>query len=256
MNTSSHLYEGMSAELYDDWFGNHPHEDQLFYEHHLKKNGGKSLEIGSGTGRLLLAYLQEGLDVHGLEPSSTMLNLCFKKAQSLNLTPIMHRQSMQTLNVPFSYNTIFIPQCTFQLIVDPHEMREALRKAYLHLTKNGELLIPLFIPPLENLIHSYTPWHVNRSTTHPDGLSKVVVSEASQYDRLQQLETKWVKYEIYRDNESVHAFQRVTNLRWYYHREFMSILKDVGFRTTTVYGDYTQRQASSHHRISIFAAKK
>src|SRR5437870_4195341 len=112
----AYVYEGITVELYDLWFEQGPFQDQAFYEYHIKQQGGKALEIGSGTGRLLLPYLRNGLDVEGVEPSAEMVSLCSEKAEAWDLNPVVYQQFMQRLNVTASYRTIFVPLCTFQLL--------------------------------------------------------------------------------------------------------------------------------------------
>jgi cyclopropane fatty-acyl-phospholipid synthase-like methyltransferase len=58
------------------------------------------LDIGCGTGRLLLDYLAQGIDVDGVDNSPEMLARCRAKAQALGLTPRLYEQSMETLALP------------------------------------------------------------------------------------------------------------------------------------------------------------
>jgi cyclopropane fatty-acyl-phospholipid synthase-like methyltransferase len=47
-----------------------------------------------GAGRLLLAYLQEGLDVEGVDISGDMLAVCREAAEAAGLHPVLYEQPM------------------------------------------------------------------------------------------------------------------------------------------------------------------
>src|ERR1700687_356150 len=83
----------LTAEAYDLWFGDEPFVDQRFYQRKILEAGGPALEIACGTGRLLIPYLRDGLDVEGLDASAEMLDICRRKAAQLSLTPVLSEYS-------------------------------------------------------------------------------------------------------------------------------------------------------------------
>src|SRR6266481_2341355 len=109
MDKSDWDYRGLAAESYDLWFGDEPYEDQAFYERKVRQAGGPALEVACGTGRLLIPYLRDGLDIEGLDASAEMLDICRRKAQGQGLAPVLHQQLMQELDLQRRYATIFIP---------------------------------------------------------------------------------------------------------------------------------------------------
>ena len=58
---------------------------------HSEENLGPALEIGCGTGRLTIPYLEAGLDVEGLDSSGQMLEICRTKAAARGLLPVLHQ---------------------------------------------------------------------------------------------------------------------------------------------------------------------
>ena len=76
---------------------------------------GRTLEVGCGTGRLLLEYLADGLDVDRIDNSPEMLEICAEKARQSSLTVNLYAQGMEQLDLPRQYRTIFAPSCSFQL---------------------------------------------------------------------------------------------------------------------------------------------
>ncbi len=251
-----HGYSGLIAELYDAWFGKQPADDQAFFKRHLEKEGGLALEIGSGTGRLLVPYLLDGLHVHGIEPSVEMSAICSSKATRHNINPTVYRQYMEVMNIPVSYKTIFVPHCLFQTITKREIAFETLRRFYLHLDKGGLLMLSLNTPSRKLTPQTEGVWRVRSSMVRPGDHAQVVLSESIANNYFDQLETQWLKNEIAKHDGSLETFIKTANLRWYYKYEFMMMLEQVGFKDIKIYGDYTDNQATADSKTMVFSAKK
>ena len=92
--------------------------DRFFYKDLILKYGQPALDVGCGTGRLLLDYLAQGIDIDGVDNSPEMLAICAEKAQQLGLHPQLFEQPMERLNLPRTYRTIIVPSSSFQLLTD------------------------------------------------------------------------------------------------------------------------------------------
>jgi SAM-dependent methyltransferase len=68
--------------------------------------GQPALDAGCGTGRLLLPYLRDGLDVDGCDVSPDMLAECRRLASAEGLEPTLHTQALHELDLPRRYRTI------------------------------------------------------------------------------------------------------------------------------------------------------
>jgi ubiquinone/menaquinone biosynthesis C-methylase UbiE len=106
MNTNG--YKDIVSESYDIWFSGESFDDTEFFKKLIDEVPGAALEIGSGTGRLLIPYLKAGLDVEGVDCSEEMMDICKQKAEKWGLSPILFEQYMQELSLPKKYKTIFI----------------------------------------------------------------------------------------------------------------------------------------------------
>ena len=67
------------AEFYDYIVPYLNREDLDFYVDMAKESGGPVLEVGCGTGRILIPIARAGIEVTGLDLSPSMLALCRKK---------------------------------------------------------------------------------------------------------------------------------------------------------------------------------
>ena len=67
---------GLSAKYYDDAYAVKPDlVDLPFYVDLAKQIGGPILEMGCGTGRLLLPIAHAGIEIHGLDNAPAMLTI-------------------------------------------------------------------------------------------------------------------------------------------------------------------------------------
>src|SRR5262249_50713908 len=117
-------YMGLAAIAWELFSGEEPGRDYAFFRQIVARQGGPVLDIGCGTGRLLLPLLREGEDVDGVDPSADMLALCRKRGARFGLDPVLYRQTLQTLELPRRYRTILVPCGTIQLILDRDEVSD------------------------------------------------------------------------------------------------------------------------------------
>jgi len=204
-------YVGLMAEAWDalrgdtsDW------DDRHFFLDLIRERREPVLDVGCGTGRLLLDYLGQGIDVDGVDNSAEMLALCRRKAARLGLRPNLHLQSMAELDLPRRYRTIIVPSSSFQLLLDRDEARRALDAFHRHLEPEGTLAMPIIV-----LDEAY-----DRSWTAEalleDG-STVRRTARETFDLVRRNESTDDLYEVFRDGELIrserHARDRAT-LAW------------------------------------------
>src|SRR5437588_9614970 len=111
---SQYEYRGPKAAYWDLLRGDTSRwEDRPFYWAAIKASGEPALDVGCGTGRLLLDFLAQGINIDGVDNSPEMLELCRQKAQPLGLRPALFQQSMEDLQLPRAYHTIIVPSSSF-----------------------------------------------------------------------------------------------------------------------------------------------
>jgi ubiquinone/menaquinone biosynthesis C-methylase UbiE len=146
MTLPEYEYKGLIAQAWDVLRGDSSNwPDRSFYFDLIQKYGQPVLDVGCGTGRLLLDYLQRGIDIEGVDNSPDMLALCRQKAEALGLTPTLYEQYLETLELPRQYRTILIPSSTLQLVIEPALVRQALHRVYAHLLPGGVVAAPLML---------------------------------------------------------------------------------------------------------------
>jgi len=93
-------YRGLMAATWDLFRGNTSRwADRFFYKEAIAQSGQPVLDVGCGTGRLLLDFLADGIDADGVDNSPEMLARCRQKADTLGLRPRLYEQPMEALEL-------------------------------------------------------------------------------------------------------------------------------------------------------------
>lgn len=145
MSNVDYEYRGMIASSWDLLRGdtsNYP--DRGFFRDVIKHNGEPALIVGCGTGRLLLEYLADGIDVDGVDASPEMLAICQHKANQRSLEVRLYTQSMEILDLPRRYRSIIVPSSSFSLVTDLDGARRKLQRFHQYLQPGGILAISIW----------------------------------------------------------------------------------------------------------------
>ena len=247
-------YQGLAARVYDAvWEGEY--EDLPFYSWLLGPPSGKLLELGCGTGRILLPLAMEGWRCEGVDASPDMLEICRLKADEDNLPVELHRQRIERLKLATKFDRIIIPGFTFQHLTDHSAARRALRRIRSHLKVRGRLILSLF-HPWESLRNgSDGHWKLRSSTVLEDG-NRVLVHESIAADPVLQYLTIWNRYEIVDARGKPLEETLVENkLRWFGLDEFRLLLEAAGFDRIEVYGDFAPSSPEAGHSFLTFDAR-
>ncbi|MFV0533009.1 MAG: class I SAM-dependent methyltransferase [Cumulibacter sp.] len=116
-------------------------EDDVFTRL-ITNAGGAALELGSGTGRLMLRLLAAGYQVEGVEISDEMIAECLAEADRLGLKPVVHHGSFAPLDESLSgYSAIYCPLNAFSFIIDDDMAVTAVRSYVAALNRGGVLAL-------------------------------------------------------------------------------------------------------------------
>jgi len=114
MTEPDYEYRGLMAATWDLGRGDTSNwSDRSLFRDIVRQYGQPVLDVGCGTGRILLDFLSEGVDIDGVDNSPEMLAICRDKSQKLGLSPNLYQQTMETLDLPRTYRTILVRQVPF-----------------------------------------------------------------------------------------------------------------------------------------------
>lgn len=136
-------YLSLSTELYDLDKTSVSEDEFAFYMSYAKEAKGLILEPMCGSGRFLIPLIEAGFRVDGFDASPFMLKAIYEKCNAKNLHPKIWQGFLQDLDLLERYGLIFIPDASFNLILNIEELKLCLQKIYEHLEEGGRFVFEL-----------------------------------------------------------------------------------------------------------------
>lgn len=235
--------------------------DRAFYREVIARYGHSALDVGCGTGRLLLDYLAAGLDVEGVDNSPEMLGLCRDKARELGLTPILYEQQMETLELPRRYRTIFVPSSSFLLLTDRSDAESAMERFHAQLEPGGVLVMPFMIMRRDDTPKDgeWSDWHKTGERLRPDDGALVRRWQRMKFDDGEQWESTEDRYEVLVGGKVVatEEHRRSPAVRWYTQAQSLALYERAGFAGVHAVSGFTFDAAMPGDGIwTVFGTKR
>ncbi len=218
------FYTGIVAEVYGPLRGSVP--EAAPYAAFIERAGQPALELGCGDGDPLLELRQMGLDVDGLDASADMLARARARADEDGIVVALHHSTIEAMELPRRYGSIFLAGPTFNLIADDDSAWHALDRIREHLEPDGRALIPLFVP-------SATPGgQLGQPRTHvtDDGRTLRCTVVHEERDEHRQLQTSVLRYEVEEADGTLATEERSWVLHWYAPEDFRTLALEAGLR--------------------------
>jgi SAM-dependent methyltransferase len=258
MGSSDYEYSRLLASSWDfirdDTSG---FSDRQFFRDQILSNGEPALDVGCGTGRLLLEFLAIGLDVDGIDNSPEMLAICAEKAKQSSLAVNLYTQGMEQLDLPRQYQTIFVPSYSFQLVPDLNDAKKSLDTFYEHLLPGGILVLSIWYSKRKGPAEWGDWWIVVEKDGFEDGKT-LKRSERSMYDEETQLRHTENRYELIEDGEVVYTemHRRSPELRNYTLGQITSLLEEAEYSVIHAVSEYSSEPATEDDGVFCIMGKK
>ena len=143
------------AEYYDHVPDYRDRNDVSFFVELAKEINGRVLEIGSGTGRILIPIAREGMEITGLDNSEAMLKICrdklSKEPETVREKVRLIKSDMREFDAGRKFNLVIAPFRPFQHLLTVEDQLSCLRTVHNHLVENGVFVLDLFNPSLPYL---------------------------------------------------------------------------------------------------------
>jgi len=260
-------HHGLIARWWAEF--NTPEPDEVaYYEAAIRRSGQPALDLGCGTGRILLPLLAAGLDVDGADISADMIALASSAATKAGFSPHLVVQGTHELDLPRTYRTIYM--CgVFGIGGRRDRDLEGLRRAYRHLERDGTLLINHELPYEHLDERGWARWLPG----HGDGIPRVwpeegdrrtaangdeieLINRLFELDPLEQRHTLEIRARLWRDGKVVVEEEYRLGESLYFVQEIRLMLAAAGFRDVSVESRYAGKPASAYDGVVMFVATK
>ena len=226
------------ANYYDAEIG--PTDDVDFYLEVAEEHGSPILDVGCGTGRIMIPLAQAGYDVYGIDNNKDMLHLFeLKLEQQPELRPniTIWQDDLLTIDISQKFNLILL---TYNLLMHFHEQADQiklLQQLRQWVTEDGILVFDL--PNAGEIFGTpdLSSFLMERTFLEPNNGHVVILQSQSTLDRVTQImQIHWLFDEIEIDGTLRRTYAQQF-LRYFFFSELSLLLKLTGFTVDAVYGD-------------------
>ena len=237
-------YDGFVAEFYDHVGLHESRDDIAFYESMAAAAEGPVLELGCGTGRVLVPMLRAGAEACGLDGSRPMLTVCVEKLarqpEEIRSRAHVMLSDMRQFTLKRHFALAVIPFRGFQHLTTVDDQLASLACIREHLLDGGRVVLDLFNPALRMLLDDSgrEVSGLEPAFTMPDGRVVTRSHRVCRRDFAEQVADVELIYTVRhpdgREERLVHAFP----MRWLYRFEAEHLLARAGFEVEAVYEDH------------------
>jgi len=124
-------------------------DDRAFYTARLPSADAAVLELGCGTGRVLLPLAAACGSIYGIDRSPAMLACCFQKLQAAGMPPTKARAELGDMTnfvLGRRFDLIIAPYRVFQLLETDPQVDGLFRCVRAHLAPGGTCILNVFHP--------------------------------------------------------------------------------------------------------------
>jgi SAM-dependent methyltransferase len=219
-------------------------DDVGFYISRLPSRESTVLELGCGTGRVLVPLIDHCSYIHGIDFSEAMLALCRKKLHARSASKkraIVQQGDITDVNLGRSFDLITAPFRVFQNLETDGEVNGFFQTIRTHLAPGGTCILNVFRPFLdkEQMATQWPTDKENFSWEAPIEGGRVTCHDRrKRIDPEKQVAYGDLIYRRYRGDKL--QDQAVLNLlmRYYYPDEFAEMIENQGFKILDRWGGY------------------
>lgn len=249
MTTPDYEYYGLMVKYWDLLRGDTSNwPDRSFYLDIIRKSGQPVLDVGCSSGRLILDYLSQGIDIDGVDISPEMISLCKQNAQKKNLKPNLYNQSMTELSLPRNYKTILVPSSSIQLLLEPDLPLQTMKRFYNLLESGGALVSPFMTlwkqgDPLEG--------EFTQEAIRPEDGATVRRKGWSRFNPETKMEDTRDTWEVIKDGNVIETevHEQAPATLSYTQAEAVALFEQADFKDIQIYSGFTFDPVKSEDTI-------
>lgn len=212
--------------------------DVEFYRRLARESGGPVLELGCGTGRVLLPIARDGIACVGVDQSPGMSAVVQGKNPPSNLRLVLGR--MQSFDVGSErFRLIFSAFRSFQHLYTVDDQLACLARVRRHLEPGAAFAFDVFAPNLERIAQAEEP--ETEEARFFEGDVEVVRFTSVSRDHPTQLMRLSMRYERRRGGEVIGSDVVEFRMRYFFRYELEHLLARAGFDEVRIFGGFDER---------------
>lgn len=255
-------YWGSSAKYYDQAYeADTKLNDMPFYLEVAKSVNGSVLEVGCGSGRLVLPTARAGVQIDGFDFSPDMLSILRDKLDSespeVRNRVSLHQGDMRDFSLGKTYDLITVPFRPLQHIFTVDDQLAAFNNFSKHLNRGGRLAFNLFYPNYK-LLDEIGVEHQELEWTDKNDSSLTVRRSfvRTSVDKLNQVFQGEFIFRSFRGDSLVSEDRSHLSMSYYTYPQVLLLLKASGFKVVEEYGSFNKEPISACKEMVFIAEKE
>jgi len=255
------LYDSFIADYYDESpVVSERLQDVAFYREAVREFGDPVLELGCGTGRIMMTLADAGKRITGLDLSERMLERAVKKRAALNkeARERVHlvQGDMARFDLGETFRLVIIPFRPFQHLLEVQQQVDCLDCVRKHLAPGGRLILDVFQTDAERMhdpVHMREMLVTEYATT--DGRQVRITERVAAFHRAEQRNDVEMIFSIRHRDGRQERMVFAWPLRYFFRYEVEHLLARCGFRVTALYGNFDRTPIRDDSPEMIFVAE-
>ena len=240
------LYDETPAGYYDLLFTG-LEGDVEFYVEEAQRSGSPVLELGCGTGRIVIPTAEAGIEVTGLDVSPFMLDAARRKVEKLEpevkARIRLVQGDMRDFSLAREFPLITIPYRAFLHMLTAEDQRRALACIREHLAPDGRLVVNFFDPKLDCILGGMHETKPEMVKSHEEALPEsghrvIFYTRGMYYPETQSIAQESLFEELDGEGNVIRRTEDTCPFRWIYRYEMEHLLARCGFEVEALYGDF------------------
>lgn len=221
--------------------------------------GDPILELGCGTGRVMVPIAQAGQRIVGVDISPGLLNVARAKLDRSHVgaRAILAQGDLRTCDLAEKdFSLAICTSNTLMHFVTPADQLAVLRNAHRHMRTGGMLFIDLFNPDIPRLLEVNGLMELADQWRDEDAAAQVIKWSVRSVDLAAQLQETLFIYEQVFDDGRVRKTPCPFTVRYLWRNEGELMISAAGFTVEDVWGDFDGSPYSGASDHLIFLARK
>lgn len=234
------------ADLYaTDMGASMPFDDIGWYRALCVARGGRVIELGCGSGRILLELLAAGIDACGVDRSLPMLKRLRVDAAARGLDATVAQMDLRALALNARFDVILAPYSLVTYLTASTDVVALLGAARIFLHPHGILVLDAFVP---QPVSGYSDFGLDYRRAHGDGMLERHKRIAALADGSNRIERHYRRFDA--AGKVCDDFMTDETIRPYAEAVLVQLAESVGFVHEYTAYDYAKPGDAEHARFA------
>ncbi len=237
----------VQSRYYDAAYGSKADlRDIPFYLDLAGRVGGPVLEIGCGTGRVLLEVAARGIEIDGLDSSEDQLRVLRAKLEKSSPEAAsrirLHRADMRTFALDRRFRLITAPFRPVQHLYTMEDQIAAFRAIRRHLLPDGRFAFDAFYPQYRLLDEDLHVGRPDLEWADPEAPGRTIrrFFVREQVNRLNQVFSGQFIFRVFEGDSLIAEEREQVRMSYYTYPQFLLLFELCGFRVLEQYGSFAR----------------